>query len=96
MNLDIERIAITLQGVAPLLGNHVAGALDGALKQRLSDLKLRAAGSGVAQIDLGVIEAPAGATAQALTDLIAARLVDWIAREQGATPAESAQPGEGP
>lgn len=97
MNLDIERIAITLQNVSPLLGEQVAGALDGVLRQRLSALKLRGAGSGAAQLDLGVIDAPAGTSAQALTDLIAARLVDWIARDpdQGQAHADPAPPREG-
>jgi hypothetical protein len=88
MNIDIERIAITLQGASPMLGSQVAGALDGALQQQLSALKLRTLGSGVAGADLGVIQAPRGADARAVTDLIAARLADWLEREHGATGVE--------
>jgi hypothetical protein len=103
MNVDIERIAITLHGVPIALGDGIAAHLDSALERRLSELKLRTAGSGISQMDLGVIDAPADADAQAISNLIAARLVDWIAREHdaGATGAPSdttgntAAPGEG-
>jgi len=81
MNVDIERIAITLQGVPETLGAGVAEHLDSALQRRLSELKLRTGGNGVAAVDLGVIDAPANADARVLTELIAARLVEWIARE---------------
>jgi hypothetical protein len=84
MNVDIERIAITLHGVPIALGNGIAAHLDSALERRLSELKLRTAGSGISQMNLGVIDAPADADAQAISDLIAARLVDWIAREHDA------------
>jgi hypothetical protein len=93
MNLNIERIAITLQGISPDLGDRVTDLLGGALTRRLSDLKLRTAGSSlgasIAHADLAAIDAPAGLDAHALTDLIAARLVDWVQCQHGAntTPA---------
>jgi hypothetical protein len=82
MNLDIDHIAITLQGVSPDLGGRVSDLLGGALTRQLSELKLRSASSTLAHADLGVIDAPAGADAQALTELIASRLVDWIERQE--------------
>ena len=83
MTLAIDHIAITLQGVSPDLGGRVSELLAGALTRRLSALKLRDAGDGLAHADLGVIDAPAQADAHALTEMIAARLVDWVEHERG-------------
>jgi hypothetical protein len=83
MTLAIDHIAITLQGVSPDLGGRVSELLAGALTRRLSSLKLRTAGAGLAHADLGLIDAPAHADAQALTEMIAARLVDWVEHEHG-------------
>lgn len=82
MNLDIEHLAITLQGVSPDLGGRVKDLLAGELNRRLSELKLRTATTDIAQADLGPIHAPAGADAQALTDLIATQLIGWIERQE--------------
>lgn len=99
VNLDIAHIAIRLQSASPLLGDGVAGGLDAALRQKLSALKLRTAGAGLAlgDLDLGAIDAPAGTSAQALTELIAGRLADWIARDSGLgqPPANPANPVKG-
>ncbi len=81
MNLDIEHLAITLQSVSPDLGSRISELLGGALTRQLSDLKLRSA-IDMDHADLGVIDAPAGADAQTLTELIASRLVDWIERQE--------------
>jgi hypothetical protein len=78
MNVDIERVAITLQGVPLALGDQVAERLDEALKRRLSELKLRGAGTGLARADLGVIDASSSMDASEMTDLIAARLAEWV------------------
>lgn len=78
MKLDIDHLAVTLQGVSTEMGGQVQDLLGPALSRRLSDLKLRGASSVIAQADLGAIDAPAGMDAHSLTDLIAARLVDWI------------------
>jgi len=80
MNLEIEHLAITLQGVSPDLGGRVKEMLGDELNRRLSGLKLRTATSDIAHANLGAIEAPAGADAQALTDLIATQLIGWIER----------------
>ncbi|MGH6646431.1 hypothetical protein [Aquabacterium sp.] len=82
MNLDIEHLAITLQGVSPDLGGRVKDLLAGELNRRLSELKLRTATTDIAQADLGPIQGPAGADAQALTDLIATQLIGWIERQE--------------
>ncbi|RZI83925.1 MAG: hypothetical protein EOP38_10860 [Rubrivivax sp.] len=82
MKLDIDHIAITLQGVSPDLGGRVSDLLSGTLSRQLSGLKLRTASSAIAQADLGPIEAPAGADAQAITDLIAARLLGWLDQQE--------------
>ena len=95
MNLEIERIAISLQGVSAALGERVAGVLEGALKARLSTLKLNTAGNGIALLDLGLIDAPAHADEHLLTELIASRLVDWVGRQHSAEPGTDARPGEG-
>ena len=87
MNVDIEHIAITLLGVPIALGDGIVERLDGVLRRRLSELKLGTAGSGVAQVDLAAADAPAHADAHAITEMIAARLVDWIAREHDAAAA---------
>lgn len=78
MKVNIDHLAITLQGVSTEVGGQVQDLLGPALNRRLSDLKLRGAGSAIAQADLGAIDATAGMDAHALTDLIAARLLDWI------------------
>ncbi len=83
MTLAIDHIAITLQGVSPDLGGRVSELLAGALTRRLSSLKLRGAWHGLAHADLGIIDAPAHADAQALTEMIAARLADWVEHEHG-------------
>ncbi len=90
MNLDIDHLAITLQGVAPDMGEQVAAVLGGVLSEHLGELAARAAGPGVAHLDLGSVCAPAGADAQALSALIAARLVDALKHGQ----ATAAAPGE--
>jgi len=83
MNLDIEHLAITLQGVSTDLGGQVQAMLNGELTRRLSELKLRTGGAtAMPHADLGAIEAPAGADAHALTELIATRLIDWIAQQE--------------
>ena len=83
MNLDIDHLAITLQGVSPDLGGRVQDLLSGELTRRLSELKLRTgANTAVSHADLGAIQAPAGADAQALTDLIATQLIGWIERQE--------------
>ena len=87
MKLDIERLAITLQGVAPDTGGLVADLLGNVLARRLSGLDLHAVRADLAQADIGTIDAPAGIDAQALTDLIAGRLIDWLEREHGAASA---------
>ena len=82
MNLDIAHLAVTLQDVSPGLGGRVSELLGDALQRQLSDLKLRGdTASDIAFVDLGSVEAPAGADAQALSELIAAQLIDWIAKE---------------
>ena len=102
MTLSIERIAITLQGGPDSLGSDIAQALPGALRRRLSESKLLVVGDGLAMgtaaLDLGVIDAPAGADARALTQLIAARVIDWVTREHGGsdTDASAATAGEPP
>lgn len=83
MNVEIDRVAITLHGVSEALGGGVAKQLGNALQRRLSELKLRNAGSGVGQLDLGVIDAPSHGDANTITELIASRLVDWIVHEHG-------------
>lgn len=95
MNVEIERLAITLQNVPAALGDRVADRLEGVLKQALSMLKLHGAGNGLAQIDLGVVDAPAPADAQVISELIAARLVDWIVREHREQPPAGGTPKEG-
>lgn len=85
MKLDIERLAITLQGVAPDTGSLVADLLGSVLTRRLAGLDLHAVHADLAQADIGTIDAPAGIDAQALTDLIAGRLIDWLEREQRST-----------
>jgi hypothetical protein len=79
MNLEIERLAITLQGVSPDLGGRVKAMLGDELSRRLADMTLRT-GTDIAHANLGAIEAPAGADAQTLTDLIATQLIGWIER----------------
>jgi hypothetical protein len=83
MTLAIDHIAITLQGVSPDLGGRVSELLAGALTRRLSALQLRNAGDALAHADLGVIDAPAHADAQALTEMIATRLADWVENAHG-------------
>lgn len=80
MNLEIEHLAITLQGVSPDLGGRVKEMLGDELSRRLSDMTLRTASTDILQANLGAIEAPAGADAQTLTDLIATQLIGWIER----------------
>jgi hypothetical protein len=87
MNLDIAHLAIGLQDVSPDLGARVTELLGPALQRRLSGLGPHG-GSGaqevardLAHVDLGVIEAPAGADPRTLSELIAAQLVGWIERE---------------
>lgn len=87
MKLEIERLAITLQGVAPDTGGLVTDLLGRVLTQRLAGLDLHAVSADLAQADLGTIDAPAGIDVQALTDLIAGRLIDWLEREHGAASA---------
>lgn len=82
MNLDIERIAITLQGVSPDTGSRVADLLGGVLTRRLSELDRHAIRAGIEHADIGTVDAPAGIDAQELTELIAGRLIDWLEREQ--------------
>jgi hypothetical protein len=85
MSLDIERIAITLQGVSPDTGGRVADLLAGVLTRRLAALDRHAIRADIEQADIGTIDAPAGIDAQALTELIAGRLIDWLEREQRST-----------
>ncbi|MEO7232682.1 MAG: hypothetical protein ABJA84_00790 [Polaromonas sp.] len=87
MNLDIAHLRVTLQDVSPDLGGRVTELLGHALQRQLSGLKPNGGGIArdmardIAHADLGFIEAPAGADAQALSELIAAQLVDWIDKE---------------
>ena len=77
MSVEIARLSITLQGGSGALGEGLAEAIEGALQQALA----RHAGlqglADTAQLDLGVVNAPAGAQgdAHAIADLIAARLL---------------------
>ena len=91
MNLDIERLAITLQGVSPDIGNSVADLLGGVLTQLLSQVDRQAIPADIEHVDIGTVEVPAGIDAHALTKLIATRLIDWLEREQQS----SANPGHG-
>lgn len=84
MKLDIDHLALTLQGVSTEVGGQVQDLLGPALNRRLSELKLRGASDSIPHADLGAIDAPADLDAHALTDLIAARLVDWIDTQGGA------------
>jgi hypothetical protein len=93
MNLDIAHMAVSLQGLSPELGARVTELLGPALQRRLSGLGPHGGSSGsggsgardaardIAHVDLGVIEAPAGADPRALSELIAAQLLGWIERE---------------
>jgi hypothetical protein len=77
MSLEIARLSITLQGGSGALGEGVSAAIEGALQQALA----RHAGlqglADAAQLDLGALQVPAGAQADAhqIADLIAARLL---------------------
>ena len=92
MNLDIERLAITLQGVSPDTGGRVADLLGGVLTRRLSELDRHALAADVEHADIGAVEVPEGINAEALTELIAGRLIDWLEREQRSA---SVNPGRG-
>ena len=85
MNLDIERIAIRLQGVPQDTGGLVADLLGGVLTRRLSELDLHAVPADIAHADIGTLDVPAGIDAHALTELIARHLIDWLEREQRST-----------
>jgi hypothetical protein len=77
MSLEIARLSITLHGGSGALGADLAEAIEGALQRALA----RQAGlQGLAdatQLDLGVVNAPAGVQrdAHAIADLVAARLL---------------------
>ena len=94
MNVDIERLAITLQGFPAGISEHLPEQLGGALQRRLSELQPGTLGSGLATLDLGVIDAPAHADAQTLCKLIAARLGEWVTHAHDPASAQ-AEAGEG-
>ncbi|NKI92172.1 hypothetical protein [Rhizobacter sp. SG703] len=77
MSLEIGRLSITLHGGSGTLGDGLSDAIEGALRQALA----RHAGlhglADAVQLDLGVLQAPAGAATDAhrIADLIAARLL---------------------
>lgn len=89
MNVEIEQLAITLQDVPIALGDNVADQMERVIRRALSELKLRTAGTGVANVDLGVISAPAHADANTITELIASSIVSWITREHGDEPVDA-------
>lgn len=89
MNVDIARLAITLQGFPAGIGERLTEQLDDALQRRLSDLQPATLGSGLATLDLGVIDAPAHADAQTLCELIATRLGEWVTHAYGPASAQA-------
>ncbi len=80
MNIDIEHFAITLRGIAPGMGGQLTELLNGSISERLGALERGLQDGAIGALDLGVIDAPGGCDARALSDLIAARLIDWIAQ----------------
>jgi hypothetical protein len=96
MNIDIEHIAITLRGISPGIGGQLAELLGGALSERLGALDRDGLpGAAIGGLDLGVIDAPDGCDARALSDLIAVRLIDWIGRHGAPPPGPAALPATG-
>ncbi len=92
MSLEIERLAITLQGVSPDTGGRIADLLGGILTRRLSELDRDALAADIEQADLGSVEVSAGTDARALAELIAGRLIDWLERQpSGDSPAQGTQ-----
>jgi hypothetical protein len=90
MNVEIERMSVSLHDVPVEMGHGISQHLESVIRRELSTLKLRTAGFGVGDLDLGVINAPANADAHTITELIAARLVEWISRD--VTPDGSTEP----
>lgn len=78
---DIDRIALTLRGVAG--AESFAPTLEAALADRLGALRPAGAARNIGTMDLGVLEASPGTDARALADAIAGRIVDWIGRQAG-------------
>lgn len=75
MNVEIARLAITLQGGSGALGEGVSEALEGAVRRALSSAALRSL-AGAERLDLGALDVPTGARSdpRAIAELVAARL----------------------
>jgi hypothetical protein len=73
MSLEIARLSITLQGGSGALGEGVSEAIEGALQQALARHPGLRGLADVAQLDLGVVDAPMDA--HRIADLIALRLL---------------------
>lgn len=79
--IDIDRIALTLRGVAG--AESFAPHLEAALAGRLGLLRPAGTALNVGLADLGTVEVGPGMDARALADAIAQRLVDWIGGQPG-------------
>lgn len=90
MNLEIDRLAITLAGTSATLGREVAAQLADTLHTTLArQLELgRLQLTELDRLDLGAIDAPAKADAATIARLIATRLGEWLVaqRHDPATP----------
>lgn len=75
MNVEIARLAITLQGGSTALGEGVSEAVEGAVRQALSTAALRSL-AGAERLDLGALDVPTSARndPRAIAAWIAARL----------------------
>lgn len=93
MNVEIGQLSVSLRTAdghgADALGADVAGQVQEALREALTRLDGIAARGGATRLDLGRIDAPAGADARAVAGLIAARLALWLSPEPGAMPSSA-------
>lgn len=94
MNVEIGRLDVSLRTAdrhgADALGADVAAQVQAALRDALTRLDGIAARGGATRLDLGRIDAPAGADARAVAGLIAARLALWLSPDPGDTPSSMA------
>jgi hypothetical protein len=93
MNVDVDRLAITLAGTSATLGREVADRLAETLHTTLArQLDLgRLQLTELDRLDLGAIDAPAKADAATIARLIATRLGEWLGahdHDHGAPPKE--------
>ncbi|OWQ45444.1 hypothetical protein CDL60_19540 [Roseateles noduli] len=86
MNVEIGQLNVSLRTAdrhgADALGTEMAAQVREALRDALTRLDGIAARGGATRLDLGRIDAPAGADARAVAGLIAAQLALWLSQEE--------------